>query len=40
MGLIAFVTGLVATLVIGTASSKVKTYAIEETEPVSSGLTH
>ncbi|SVB25088.1 uncharacterized protein METZ01_LOCUS177942 [marine metagenome] len=33
MGLIAFVTGLVATLVIGTASSKVKTYAIEETKP-------
>ena len=40
MGLIAFVPGLVTTLVMGTASSKVKTYAIEETEPVNSALPH
>ena len=38
MGLIAFLTGLVATLVMGTASSKLKTYATEKTQPVSSGL--
>jgi hypothetical protein len=38
MGLIAFLTGLAATLVMGTASSKLKTYATEKTQPVSSGL--